>query len=320
MDIASITAPAKSATTAAASTATSAGTVSEAANFAASLTDAVNTAKKKEADFVSGRLGIQLQNGVPAQFIYFDDQGKKLTSSTFSAEGLLRNTKELGISLGDLGDLGAQLDAAGVGYKPYELYKGTGSDHGIDFNDLMAGGLGTAYDWTQDAYVNAKGVGAAEQLEQARALASSLKLTVHSDVTTNKGIDPGRFTTLSAAGESPRSHVMFNGGVAAWYGSSDQAATAASTYGGSVISVVAPADSTVDTAIAESAANSTIASADSSTANSAAAADVSSTSTSASAARWNAQLQSLIETLRSSQTADTTAPLLQVLNGLLKSS
>ena len=317
MDIASTTAVANSVTTAASSATTSAGTVSAAANFAAALTDAVTAAKKKEADFVSGRLGIELQNGVPAQVVYFSEQGEKLTSSTFSAESILRKTSEFGISLTDLADLGAQLDAAGVGYKPYELYKGTGSDHGVDFADLIAGGLGAAYDWTQDAYVDAKGAGAAKQLEAARALADSLQLTVHSEVTTNKGIDPTRFTVLSAAGEAPRSQVMYSGGVAAWYGSSEQASAAASTYRGRVIDVAAPADSTVDTGTSSASSGSSTAS---STESSTATAEVSSTAASASAATWNGQLQSLIETLRSSQATDTTPSLLQALNGLLKSA
>lgn len=223
-----------------ASTATAiANTATNSANFAVSLVNAVKVAGKRDAAFVSGRLGIDLSSdGIPSQVVYFDEKGEKLTTSSFSAESILRNTQQLGISLTDLKSLGTQLDAAGIGYKPYKLYKGTGSDHGIDFDDLIAGGLGTAYDWTQDPNVAAKGAGAIKRLEEAGALAKSLNLTAHAEVTQNKGIDPTSFTTRAVKGESPLRYVMFNGGVAAWYGNIDQATQASKVYGGSVTEII----------------------------------------------------------------------------------
>ena len=299
MEITSTTGIGISASTTAATATTSADASTQAASFAASLASAVTLAEKKSADFVSGRLGIQLQHGVPAQVIYFNEQGEKLTGSTFSAESILRNTKELGISLSDLTGLGTQLDAAGIGYKPYELYKGTGSDHGIDFKDLIAGGLGTAYDWTKDTNVAAKGTSAVEQLEQSRALATSLNLVANADVTQNKGIDPTRFTALSAGGSS-RSQVMFNGSVAVWYGTNEQAVEATKTYGGSVIDLTKTTSSTATTAAT--------------TTNTAAA------SASTGATDWNAQLQSLIDTLSGSTKTSSTQSLLAMLNSQLKSA
>jgi hypothetical protein len=59
-------------------------------------------------------------------------------------------TTKYNIELTDLKGLGEQLDELNVGYRPYKLYAGTGSDHGIDFDDLINGGLGTAYDWRKE--------------------------------------------------------------------------------------------------------------------------------------------------------------------------
>ncbi len=50
----------------------------------------------------------------------------------------------------DLTGLADQMAAAGKGFLPYELYPGTGSDHGIDLVELANSGLGTAYDWRVD--------------------------------------------------------------------------------------------------------------------------------------------------------------------------
>ena len=265
----------------------------------------------KEASFVSGRLGVDLNsNGVPLRMVYLDEQGNRLTASAFSAESILRNTQQLGISLGDLKDLGRQLDAAGIGYKPYELYKGTGSDHGIDFDDLIAGGLGTAYDWTRDTNVAAKGPGALKRLEEAAALAKSLHLTAHAEVTQNKGIDPARFTTQAATGELPRHHVMFNGSVAAWYGSSEQANQASQLYGGSVSDIASQAGSHASDGISTRSSSSSASTASHSEATQA--------TTSAGAAPWNDQLQALINTIRGSGVAAGVNPLLQVLGNWLR--
>lgn len=167
-----------------------AGNTAGAANFASSLA-AAGTAVKK-ADFVSGRFGVDLNSqGLPARVLYFDENGEQLTTSPFSAESILRNAQKFGIDLSDLRGLGDQLDTAGIGYKPYELYPGTGSDHGIDFDDLIAGGLGTAHDWTKDANISAKGRSALDSLLAAQNLAQTLKLEAHPEVTHNRGINGG---------------------------------------------------------------------------------------------------------------------------------
>lgn len=278
-----------------------------AANFADSLADAVKSTGNLAAAFVSGRLGVDLNSdGIPLRMVYLDQEGNRLTTSAFCAESILRNTQQLGISLNDLKGLGTQLDAAGVGYKPYELYRGTGSDHGIDFDDLIAGGLGTAYDWTRDANVADKGPGAIRRLEEAAALAQSLQLVAHAEVTQNKGIDPTRFATQAATGESPRHYVMFNGSVAAWYGSSEQAEQASRLYGGSVTDLAPRASST---AVGIKASNS---SSGASPVNSDGATQAA-TSSSASATSWNDRLQALIDAIHESIVPTNANPLGQVL-------
>lgn len=198
-------------------------------NFSSTLSEAM----LNEAEFVSGRLGLNLNgDGVPAQIVYFSETGEKLTTSTFSAESILRKTHDFGISLTDLQGLGEQLDVKGVGYKPYELYPGTGSDHGINFEDLISGGLGTAYDWTQDANVASKGPGARERLEAAQTLANELGLCKKSAITTEKGIDPTYFTPLNTRGGDILQYVAFNGAVASWHATPSSATSTAALYGG----------------------------------------------------------------------------------------
>ena len=305
MEISSSAAATRSASTATATP----NKPTNAANFAESLANAVKLTGNLAAGFVSGRLGVDLNSdGIPLRMVYLDQEGNRLTTSAFCAESILRNTQQLGISLNDLKGLGTQLDAAGVGYKPYELYRGTGSDHGIDFDDLIAGGLGTAYDWTQDANVAAKGPGAIRRLEEAAALAQSLQLVAHAEVTQNKGIDPTRFATQAATGESPRHYVMFNGSVAAWYGSSEQAEQASRLYGGSVTDLAPRASST---AVGIKASNS---SSGASPVNSDGATQAT-TSSRARAASWNGQLQALLDVIHASIVPTYANPLGKVLDG-----
>ena len=125
------------------------------------------------SDIVSGRIGIDyLEKDVPFRVKYFDEQGEILTNSSFNAESILRMTTKYNIELTDLKGLGEQLDEVNVGYRPYTLYAGTGSDHGIDFDDLVNGGLGTAYDWRKDDLVHLKGPGAEKRLEESQKLAT----------------------------------------------------------------------------------------------------------------------------------------------------
>jgi hypothetical protein len=77
-----------------------------------------------------------------AAFTYYDPQGRKLRSSIFNPDELYKNAQEFGINLSGIGSLGQKLDAAGVSYKPGELYAGTGSDHGINFADIAARNTG----------------------------------------------------------------------------------------------------------------------------------------------------------------------------------
>ena len=193
-----------------------------------------------KADFVSGRLGIDLVNGIPGRIKYFDQTGEQLTSSSFDVESILRLSKQFGIDLSDLKGLGEQLDAKKIGYRPYELYKGTGSDHGINFNDLIKGGLGTAYDWRQDKSVAEKGSSAAASLAQAQKTATDNNVTLNPEVTTQKGIDPSYFTPQMGKDKVLRSVVVSNlaGQTAAWLDSLTAARQYASQHGGQVIDLL----------------------------------------------------------------------------------
>lgn len=211
-----------------------AATLDEASgDTAATTTD--TTAATGQADLVSGRLGIDYKDmGVPYRVVYFDENGQTLTTSPFDAASILELSDKFGIDLNDLTGLGEQLDALDVGYRPYELYPGTGSDHGIDFADLIDGGLGTAYDWREDKNVALKGAGAQKDLEAARALAQDLNLERHDEVTTGGGIDPARLAPLATTAGAVFSHIVYTGETASWYATREQAASAATTLGGQV--------------------------------------------------------------------------------------
>lgn len=129
------------------------------------------SAQSTAADFVSGRLGISLnEQRVPASVVYFNEDGTAATRSAFDAESILRHTETLNIPLDDLTGLGQQLNDNNIGYLPYQLYPGTGSNHGIDFQDLINGGMGTAYHWGVDANAHLKGPVAEQQLKDSQAL------------------------------------------------------------------------------------------------------------------------------------------------------
>ena len=217
--------------------------LSQATATTATAPTAPNPAAGK-ADFVSGQIGVNLKGGVPAEFVYFDAQGNTLRKSTFTAESLLKNSEQFGINLTDTLGLKQQLESAHIGYKPYELYPGTGSDHGINFDDLLAGGLGSAYDWRRDDNVQIKDqmlVGTAAQgqasrlLDEAQALSDRLGLVKNSQVTTERGIDPNRLTSLLDGAGQTVSHVVFNGGTASWYASAQAAQQAQASIGGTTL-------------------------------------------------------------------------------------
>lgn len=175
--------------------------------------------------FKSGRLSIQLdQKGQPSKIMYHSENGAKVKTSIFSAPEILKNAHKYGIPLTDLRGIGEQLDAHGVGYKPYELYKGTGSDHGIDFENLIDGGMGTAYDWTKDDLAKQKGPSAMRRLAENQALASRLNLRIDSNVTTELGIDFTRLSPSKGTQLTPtREFVVVNKHMAAWYETSQLA-------------------------------------------------------------------------------------------------
>ena len=201
---------------------------SDAAEFSAALEKAADTLGASspaagKADVVSGRIGIDLRDGKPVRVRYFDENGNGLTTSTFSAASILRLTEKFGIDRNDLIGLASQMDQQGIGYKPYELYPGTGSDHGIDLVDLAKGGLGTAYDWRRDENVVAKGPHARARHDALVPLADQLGVQANPEVTTGGGIDPSRFTPLKGGDGLLRSFVSYTGGSASWHTSREAA-------------------------------------------------------------------------------------------------
>lgn len=205
-----------------------------------------------KADIVSGRIGIDYEDrGMPHCVSYFDKNGEKLTTSPFNAEAILKMTDKFNIPLEDLKGLGEQLDQKGIGYKPYELNPGTGSNHGIDFDDLIAGGLGTAYDWTEDKNIGLKGLFAQSQLEESKTLAKRLSLSKNSLVTTEMGIDQSKLCSTTDHSGDPLNYVASNSNVASWYKTQTQAEAAKDLYGGSVISFTPPTRIDIPTAVTE---------------------------------------------------------------------
>jgi hypothetical protein len=119
-------------------------------------------------------IGVAVDGNQVEKLVYFNPQGYKLRSSIFTAPELYKNASEFGIGLSQIGGLGAKLDAAGLKYKPGELYAGVGSNLGINFSDVQQGKLGSAYDWTQDPFASQKGPSASDQLAASQALADRL--------------------------------------------------------------------------------------------------------------------------------------------------
>jgi len=191
-----------------------------------------------QPEYTFGRFTVGIDSrGQPATVTYHAEDGTRLNSSSFNAADILRNARAHGIDLKDLRGMGEQLDADGIGYRPYELYRGTGSDHGIDFEDLIAGGLGTAYEWRQDPLAYLKGPTAYASLAANQQLATELNLAKRANVTTELGIDPNRFLPLASSGEAPRREVAFNAVVASWHQTKEQAELQTARLGGRVISM-----------------------------------------------------------------------------------
>lgn len=183
----------------------------------------------------AGNYGVTMGNGgVPSTVTYYDNNGQQLTSSTFNAESILKNSQKFGLDMSNLSGIAAGLEANKIGYKPYELYGGTGSDHGIDLRDLASGGLGTAYDWTKDANVGLKGPTAAASLAQSQQFAKDLGITP-SSITTGGGISPDYFKQLVGGDGKTKPYALFNGSTASWYDTPEAAAAAQQQYGGNVI-------------------------------------------------------------------------------------
>ena len=98
-----------------------------------------------------------------------DGNNTPLRQLSLSAPTLLKAARDFGFDTAPLAQLGEQLDALGVAYRPGQVY--ANSDHGVDFKAMANGQLGTRYDWTQDANVHLKGKSALLSLRANQALA-----------------------------------------------------------------------------------------------------------------------------------------------------
>ena len=170
-----------------------------------------------------------------AAFTYYDPQGRKLRSSIFNPAELYKNAQEFGIDLSGIGELGKKLDAAGVPYKPGQLYAGTGSNLGINFADIAAKKLGSSYDWTQDPFASQKGQSSVERLAELQALAQKLgiDLTKSENLATlspqtGKGVSRQFVVYTPSSSGSP----MYS-----FYDTQQEADQAAEQYGGTVINL-----------------------------------------------------------------------------------
>jgi len=195
--------------------------------------------KQKQAKYVSGQIGIDTNsNGVPSKVSYFDSNGNLLTTSTFNAESILKYTDKFSIPLNDLKSLGNQLDDAKIGYRPYKLYPDTGSDHGIDFDDLINGGLGTAYDWRKDVNADLKDsylVGTASKDQASNIVknnqdyADKLSLVKNHNITTEQGID------ISAFNGNRSKYIVNQGNVVSVYNTENEAKEFQNANGGDIL-------------------------------------------------------------------------------------
>ena len=104
-----------------------------------------------------------------------DSQGNLLRKIDWSAPLILSSSRDFGLDTSALNGLADQLDAKGVGYKPYELYPN--SDAGVDLRNLAAGGMGSAYDWRVDPNAEAKGESAVRSVANNLLLAQELGIT-----------------------------------------------------------------------------------------------------------------------------------------------
>lgn len=99
--------------------------------------------------------------------------GQRLTTDSFYAGDVLRGLQQQGLGLEALQGLNSALDKTGLNYRPNQQFGAQGSNHGIDFDALARGELGTAYDWTSDINVGAKGPEALAQLRRSQEIAKA---------------------------------------------------------------------------------------------------------------------------------------------------
>ena len=188
----------------------------------------------------TANLAAKLSNGVVNMIGLYDERGILLTNVGFSPDLILKGLIKFNINKSQLSELADKLDANGVGYKPYQLYPGTGSSAGIDLRDLANGGLGTAHDWTVDAYCSQKGVGACDKVNENKAFATAQGLVANPAVTNGGKIDCSTLAQQYSSSAGLMKWAICGGGTASWYATQEQAIAAQKTYGGTVMQLTKP--------------------------------------------------------------------------------
>jgi len=163
---------------------------------------------------------------------FFDPRGLPLYSGTMSPQDIYKFASDYGVDLSSIGSLGSSLTNAGVKYLPGELYSGTGSNLGVNFADIAANKLGSAYDWTQDYFAANKGPYAQSNLSYLQDLAGQLGI----DLTKSENL-----ATIAPqkAGDVNLQYALVTPSITgaptiSWYATPEQASSASTNYGGTV--------------------------------------------------------------------------------------
>lgn len=207
-------------------------------NFPAIITSHINSQTRGKSNITSGQIGVDYNtNGKIERVNYYDSRGQLLTTSSFNAVDIIAGIKKFNISPEDIIGLADKLDQNSIGFRPYQLYAGTGSDHGIDLHNLAQNGLGTAYDWRKDANAQHKGGYSAAAQSVKTALANESLLILDPEVTTEDGLDANQFRSLRDKDGALRSFVTYSNGSASWHSTRGEAEREATRRPGNVLSL-----------------------------------------------------------------------------------
>lgn len=116
------------------------------------------------------------KDGQTDRLFLTDKMGNKLTQVQMTAPDMLTKMQNFGVDPTQLNQLADQLEASGVKYKPYQLFKN--SDAGLDLRAIASGNAmqSMAYNWTADKNVEMKGEAGAARMQSNLDLARGLGL------------------------------------------------------------------------------------------------------------------------------------------------